>query len=69
MCSIRHAALGMTGSADGLAPNGDRTSADAGMAKYFALMGGLILEIIENICGLLLYVSKSRNVNIKKCYC
>ena len=36
----------MAGSADGLAQNGDRTSADAGMTKYHAMMGGLILENI-----------------------
>ena len=47
MHNIRHAYLGMTGSADGPAPNGDGTSADAGMAKYHVLMGRLIFKNIR----------------------
>ena len=42
----------MTGSVDGPAPNGNGTSADAGMAKYHVLMGQLILENIGYNFGL-----------------
>ena len=44
----RHAYLGMTGSADGSASNGDGIFAYAGMAKYLILMGRLILIIYLN---------------------